>query len=252
MWQSSGEPMSNHRYTSDQLNEFNYGRSTIVYQLVRVDRKNLAITVNPDKSVVVKAPLISNLDEIQGRLQKRGHWIVKQLNYFDKFHPLQPERQYVSGETHYYLGRQYRLRIHKGKEKPVKLLGKFFIAQTQDPDNRERVKQLMLQWYTDHAQALLDRRILLYLEQILGKGFETQEIQYRLLKRRWGSYSPKGTITFNIELVKTPIDCIDYVIIHELCHLIHPNHDKGFYRLIGSIIPDWRNRKERLELFGVK
>ena len=244
--------MSNYRYSSDQLEEFKYGRSTIEYRLVREDRKNLAITVNPDKSVVVKAPLSSNLDEIQGKLQKRGQWIVKQLNYFDKFHPLQPERQYVSGETHYYLGRQHRLRIHKGKEKPTKLIGKFFIVQTQDPDNRERVKQLMLQWYTDHAQALLDRRILLYLEQILGKGFETQEIQYRLMNRRWGSYSPKGTITFNIELVKTPIDCIDYVIIHELCHLIHPNHDKGFYRLMESITPDWRNRKERLELFGVK
>ena len=244
--------MSNHMYSTDQLEEFKYGRSTIEYRLVRENRKNLAITINPDKSVVVKAPLSSNLDEIQAKLQKRGHWIIKQLNYFDQFHPLQPERQFVSGETHYYLGRQYRLRTNKGKEKPVKLIGKFFIVQTQEPDNRERVKQLMLQWYTDHAQSLLDRRIFLYLEQIYGKGFETQEIQYRLMKRKWGSYSSKGAITFNIELVKTPVDCIDYVIVHELCHLIHPNHDKGFYKLMGSIIPNWRERKKRLELFGAR
>jgi len=164
---------------------------------------------------------------------------------------LQPEREYVSGETHYYLGRQYRLRIRKGKEKLVKLKGKFFF-QTHEPEDRERIKLMMMQWYADHAKALLDQRVLMYMKKILGTEFETQEIQYRFLKRRWGSYSSKGMISFNIELVKTHIDCIDYVIIHELCHLVHPNHDKGFYRLMEAIIPDWRNRKERLELFGVR
>ena len=128
----------------------------------------------------------------------------------------------------------------------------FFLAQTPEAENQEHIKLMMMQWYADHAKALLDRRVFLFLEKILGKGYETKEIQYRFMKRRWGSYSSKGTITFNIELVKTPIDCLDYVIVHELCHFVHPNHDKGFYRLLESIIPDWRIRKERLELFGVR
>jgi predicted metal-dependent hydrolase len=244
--------MSNNSHSSGQLREFRYGRSTIEYQLVIEDRKNLAITVNPDKSVVVKAPLESSLDEIQAKMVKRGQWIVKQLNYFDKFHPLQPERQYVGGETHYYLGRQYRLRIRRGPKNSVKLIGKFFVVRTPEPGNRERIELLMKEWYAIHAQLLLDRRVKIYWERILGSGFRTLEIQYRTMKRRWGSYSQNGTITFNIELVKAPLNCVDYVIVHELCHLVHPNHDKGFYRLVESIMPQWRSNKEKLELFGAR
>lgn len=235
-----------------QRNEFSYGHSIVEYTLIREDRDNLAITVNPDKTIQVKAPILSSVKEIESKLKKRGKWIVQQLNYFDQFHPQQPERQYISGETHYYLGRQYRLRIQKGEEKPVKLIGKFFIIQTPKPEDKFKVKTMMNHWYVDHAQALLDPRVYLYLERILGSSFQTKEIQYRFMKRRWGSYSSNGIITFNIELIKTPIDCIDYVIVHELCHLVHPNHDKTFYRLMESILPDWRRRKERLELFGAK
>lgn len=244
--------MSNNSQPTSQQKEFKYGRSTIEYSFIYEERKNLAITVNPDKTVIVKAPIISSFDEIQAKLKKRGKWILKQINYFDKFHPLQTAREYLSGETHYYLGRQYRLRIRKDKEETVKLVGKFFIVKTSNPDDREHIKFLMMQWYADHAQMLLDRRASLYIERIIGQGFGNIAITYNYMKRRWGSCDPKGAIMFNIELVKTPLQCVDYVIVHELCHLLHPNHDKAFYRLLKGIIPDWRERKEKLELFGVK
>ena len=238
-------------YTPKQL-EFKYGHSTIEYSLFYENRENLAITVRPDKTVVVKAPYKSDLEEIRTKLLKRGKWILKQINYFDKFHPIQPEREYVSGETHYYLGRQYRLRIKKGKEGSVKLIGKFFIEITKDPENRDNVQLGMRQWYANHAQMLLDRRVKEYAERILGSDFGNITITYKYLKNRWGYWNPDGSITFNIELIKTPLPCVDYVITHELCHLTHPNHDKFFYRLMGSVIPDWLERKEKLELFGVK
>lgn len=232
--------------------EFKYGNSTIDYQLIVEERKNLAITVRPDKSVLVKMPTESKLEDIEAKLQKRGKWIIKQINYFDKFHPLQPEREYVSGETHYYIGRQYRLRIRKGKEESVKLIGKFFIVKTRDPENHEHIKFLTRNWYADHAKMMLDRRMGVYAERVLGSGFGDIETRYKFLKRRWGSYDPNRTLTFNIELIKAPIQCIDYVIVHELCHLAHPNHDKAFYQLMRRIIPDWQKRKEKLELFGLK
>lgn len=234
------------------MHEFIYGRSKIEYQLEFEDRKNLAITVRPDKSVIVKAPLGSNLKDVQKKLLEKGQWVLKQINYFDKFHPIQPQRQYISGETHYYLGRQYRLRIRKGSEEQVKLKGKFFIAKTQQPDSREHIEFLMNAWYADHAKMLIDRRLEIYAKKILGDGFSQVLTRYKFMKRRWGSYNPKGYITFNIELVKTPIQCVDYVIVHELCHLIHPNHDKAFYNALGKAIPDWRERKEQLDLFAVK
>ncbi|MCD4673327.1 MAG: M48 family metallopeptidase [Anaerolineaceae bacterium] len=244
--------MSTNDKQHSMLRDFNYGHSTIEYQLILEERKNLAITVRPDKSVIVKAPAESTLEVIEAKLLKKAKWILKQINYFDKFHPLQPKREYVSGETHYYLGRQYRLRIKKSGDETVKLIGKFFIVKTQDTETRDHVKFLMSQWYADHAQLLLDTRAGRYIEKILGSDHQTVEIRYKYLKRRWGSCDPNGMITFNIELAKAPIQCIDYVIVHELCHLVHPNHDKAFYRLMRSILPDWEERKEKLELFGVR
>lgn len=244
--------MSNNIEASPQPQEFYYGRSIVEYILIHEDRKNLAITVKPDKSIHVKAPVESTLEEIQEKLQKRGKWILKQLNYFDKFHPLQPERTYYSGETHYYLGRQYRLRIKKSKEEEVKLKGKFFTAKTLKKDDTEHIKDLMMNWYANHAQMLIDRRIKIYAERILFGGYGQIESRYVYMRRRWGSCDSKKRLTFNIELVKTPIQCIDYVIVHELCHMVYPNHDKAFYRTMRKIMPDWQKRKEKLELFGVK
>ena len=244
--------MLNNIKISSQLNEFQYGRSTIEYLLILENRNTLAITVKPDKSVLVKAPFNSEIDKIHEKVLKRGQWILKQINYFDKYHPLQPEREYISGETHYYIGRQYRLRIRKDKQEEVKLKGKFFIAKTLKPNNSEHIKNLMMYWYTIHAQVFIDQRIKIYAKEILGEDHKGIKTRYVYLKKRWGSCDSEKGITFNIELVKTPIQCIDYVIVHEVCHVIHPNHDKEFYRTMGKIMPDWQKRKDQLELFGLK
>ena len=114
------------------------------------------------------------------------------------------------------------------------------------------MKFLIQQWYADHAKILLDRRISIYAEKILGKGFGHIQTRYKFMKRRWGSYDPQRGLAFNIELVKAPMPCVEYVIVHELCHVVSPNHDKVFYRLLAKVLPDWGDRKERLELFGVR
>ena len=125
------------------IHDFQYGRLTFCYQLLFEARSNLAITVLPDRSVLVKAPHASSMQDIQKKLLKRGRWIQNQIKYFDQFHPLTPERENVSGETHYYLGRQYRLRVRREKDDAVKLIGKFFIASTLHPHDRGHVKLLM-------------------------------------------------------------------------------------------------------------
>lgn len=172
--------------------EFKYGYSTIEYELIREDRKTLAITVRPDKSVVVKAPGDSSFEAIEKKLLKKAKWILKQINYFDQFHPLQPERQYISGETHYYIGRQYRLRVKKSAEESVKLIGKFFIVNASEIDNRDQIKLLLSQWYADHAQLLIDTRTARYVGKILGPGHQTVETRYKYLKSRWGAVVQMG------------------------------------------------------------
>jgi predicted metal-dependent hydrolase len=228
--------------------EFLFGNRKLEVQILLEERPHLSITVHPDLQVIAKAPLSKSHEVIERRIKRKASWIIKQLNYFEQFHPIAPERRYVSGETHYYLGRQYRLRIRKDENQGVKLIGKFFEMRLHDPKNVDKAKDLMLEWYKDHAKLLLAKRTEQYLPAFIKLGAEEPVIKYRRMKSRWGSCaSEKGTINLNTELVKAPLHSIDYVIVHELVHLLCPNHDNKFYRLLNRILPDWEKRKERLE-----
>ena len=211
------------------------------------ERNRLRITVQPDKSIVAKAPLDHSLDEVQTKLKKRASWMAQQLEYFDKYHPILPERQFVSGETHYYLGRQYRLKVMPGSENDVKLIGKYFVLTTTQPENPERKQQILHDWYTSHARVFIQNRVKLFTDRLIELSAKTPEIKYRRMNKRWGSCTPSGVITFNTELIKAPTHCIDYVVLHELCHLVHEGHNVKFYHLLDVLMPDWKKRKERLE-----
>ena len=211
------------------------------------ERNRLRITVQPDKSIVAKAPLDHSMEEVRAKLKKRAPWMIRQLEYFDQYHPILPERQYISGETYYYLGRQYRLKVTAGSENAVKLIGKFFMLTTTQPENLERKQQILQDWYTRHAKVFIQNRSELFVDRLIELGARKPEIKYRRMNKRWGSCTPSGVITFNTELIKAPTHCIDYVVLHELCHLVHVGHNAKFYHLLDVLMPDWKKRKERLE-----
>jgi predicted metal-dependent hydrolase len=227
--------------------DLSYGKRQFVVDVVTGDRKRLSVTVHPNLRITAKAPAGYEPEVIRQRLERRASWIVRQLDFFERFQPLPPVRKFVSGETHYYLGRQYRLRIRLGEIARVRLLGRFFEMELPDPNKRKKAGALMLDWYSTHAKNLLARRFAQYLPTFVRMGAVVPEVRYRRMKKRWGSCSGNGVIMLNTELVKAPIHCIDYVIIHELCHLPYPHHDRKFYHLLGRILPDWKKRKERLE-----
>ncbi len=224
-----------------------YGKREFAVDVVLDDRKTLSITVHPDLRITAKAPNGFDEPTIHKRLERRTPWIAKQIDYFEQLQPFQPERQYISGETYFYLGRQYRLKIRAGDKPGVRLIGRFFEMELPDPNDRERAKVLLLDWYAAHAKALLENRVRKYLPVFRKLGAPEPKIRYRIMKKRWGSCSKKGVIMLNTELVKTPTHCIDYVVVHELCHLLHPQHNKGFRQLLSRISPDWKKRKARLE-----
>ena len=211
------------------------------------ERNRLRITVQPDKSIVAKAPLDHSMEEVRAKLEKRAPWMIQQLEYFDQYHPILPDRQYISGETYYYLGRQYRLKVTAGSENDVKLIGKFFVLTTTRPENLERKQQILQDWYTRHARVFIQNRAMLFVDRLIELSAKTPEIKYRRMNKRWGSCTPSGVITFNTELIKAPTHCIDYVVLHELCHLVHEGHSAKFYHLLDILMPDWKKRKERLE-----
>lgn len=227
-----------------------YGGSRIPFRVEYRKRKKLAITVHPDMRLEVTAPEGSVAEQVLQRVEKRARWILRQWRYFERFQPTLPGRRYVSGETHVYLGRQYRLKIHEGSPGTVKLIGRFLHVWARNRDDHARIKSLVDRWYREHAGRVLAHRLQVSLEQCPSlKLSHDPRVTVRRMTHRWGSCSKAGNLLLNMNLIKVPVHCIDYVIIHELCHLQIHNHSPAFYRLLSRCLPDWEQRKQRLEGF---
>jgi len=230
-----------------------FGETEIWFSLNYVDRKTLAIHVYPDGNVGVDAPMMASLEQIYGKVKKRASWIIKQQIQFKRYPPVLPERRYVSGETHRYLGRQYRLKVENGDKNTVKL--KFGILSIQTPDHStQHVRKILQAWYYAKAQTVFTDRYKVCLQNLERLGIiHNSGFQLRYMSKRWGSCAGTGNISLNPELIAAPKECIDYVITHELCHLKEHNHGPAFYRLLTVAMSDWEQRRKKLnELVEVR
>lgn len=221
-----------------------FGSKQIDFRLEYSDRKSLGITVTPDLNVLVKAPTDTSLQKIKERLRKKAPWIIRQQSFFLSFHPKTPARKFVGGETHLYLGRQYRLKILQSKLESVKLKGKFIEVTTTD---KVRTKQLVKEWYLQNAKTKFHSIAKPLIDNFKKHKVEPNSIVLREMSTRWGSCTAKGKIILNPELIKAPKGCIEYVIIHELCHLIHHDHTQKFIDLQTKEMKDWEKWKMKLE-----
>lgn len=225
-----------------------YGRTRIDYSVVRRERTTLEIAVEPDTRVVVAAPDASSAEEIQAKIRKRAAWILRQQRYFQQFLPRTPERRFVSGETHLYLGRQYRLKILPAEQEKVRLKRGFLSVFTRCPDSADRARLLVAAWYRERALARIPERLESCLQKFSPSDrMRPNRLILRTTKTRWGSMSPAGNLLINPKLLQAPVDAIDYVITHELCHLREPHHGPAFHELLSRVLPDWEKRKLRLE-----
>ena len=221
-----------------------FGSRTIDFRLVYSDRKSLGITVTPEMEVLVKAPTDTTMEKVKEKIRKKAPWIIKQQSFFLSFQPKTPNRKYISGETHLYLGRQYRLQIEIGQLESVKLKGKFIVVTSSE---RSRTKSLLHDWYLQHARTKLHEVAAPLIDKFKKHKVEPSSIVLRDMPTRWGSCTPKGKIILNPELIKAPKGCIEYVIIHELCHLIHHDHTQKFLDLQTKEMKDWEKWKMKLE-----
>ncbi|MBL7113105.1 MAG: M48 family metallopeptidase [Bacteroidales bacterium] len=221
-----------------------FGSKRIDFHVEYSNRKTLGIIVLPNMDVLIKAPADSSLEQIKAKIKKKATWIIRQQSFFYTFHPKTPARKFIAGETHLYLGRQYLLRIILGSAESVKLKGRFMEVITPDKSN---VKQLVNNWYLFQAKIKFHD-----IAQPIIKKFRTYNVEpvslfIREMPTRWGSCTPKGKIILNPELIKAPKGCIEYVIIHELCHLICHDHTKKFIDLLSKEMADWEKWKLQLE-----
>lgn len=227
---------------------FLYGKE-VNYTLYRTERRTLQIAIHPDSKIIVRAPKTINIEEIEAILNKRNPWIHKTLTKIAQLPPPLPPRQWISGETHRYLGRQYRLKIIKSHTIRVKLKQGFFNITVPNPDDKPTIEKAMNQWYKDHAAPIFLQRLHQCQQEskaFLGLHKTEIPLVIRQMKTRWGSCTSTGRITLNLELIKAPLDCIEYVIMHELCHLKEMNHSSKFWQLLDQCMPDWERRKKRL------
>ncbi len=207
----------------------------------------ILIKVLPDCRVQISAPEAASDEAVIAAAKQRARWIYQQLREFrSRLEHVRP-RQYISGESHYYLGKQYVLKVIENPvERPsVKLLrGK--IEVTVREKSTEKIRALLSEWYKARAKEVFIRRLDAMLEQALWVS-DKPPLRVLTMQTQWGSCSPAGRLTLNPHLVKAPRDCIDYVILHELCHLAEHNHSERFYRLMGQVMPEWEKVKGRLD-----
>jgi len=209
-------------------------------------RRTLAISVLPDGGLELTAPWHAPEPEILAKVEKRRKWILAQRRHFAAMNNLRPEPRYVHGATHRYLGRQYRLKVSAGSEPGVHLRGAYFHVATPT-GSPEEVQRALEKWFRRKAGEQLERRIEAWQPWCAKRGLSPPSMRLLRMPKRWGSASADGRIAFNPELIHMPSRCIDYVVIHEICHLRYPHHGPQFFRLLSSLMPDWRRQKERME-----
>lgn len=225
-----------------------YGNRLIRYEVVLSTRRTLQIEVYPDQRIRVKAPENIKPDAIAQRVQRKGRWICKQLDYFQQFTPRTPPRKYLGGETHLYLGRQYRLKISSSDDCDVKLSRGYFQVSVNGTPTSQVIKSLLDTWYAEKAQKQFSDSLERCWPKFKRMGLSKPALRIKRMKTRWGSLSSSGSLSLNIELIRAPKECIDYVVTHELCHLKHHNHSPAFYELLERTMPDWKQLKNNLEI----
>ena len=235
-------------YRATAFHEVPISDGVLRYELRWTERRRtVGIFVEPDRRVVVHAPRSAGTERVAQLVSRRLPWIRRQWNRIESLPPPALPSQWVNGETHRYLGRQYRLKIRKRQSESVKLVGGYFQVSVPSPLDRAEIGDLMKSWYRERAEAILANRVQRALKATTWLEVESPTYRIQPLQYRWGSTSSAGRITFNTELVKVPLPCVDYVVAHELVHLRIPNHSPAFWRMLGRVMPDWRRWREKLE-----
>ncbi|USK60393.1 M48 family metallopeptidase [Peribacillus asahii] len=227
-----------------------YGNKTIEFVIQRKNVKNVNLNIKPDMTIEVSAHEKVPLDFIYDFVKGKREWILKHVKHFENVQPLkQSVREYVSGESYKYLGKQYRLRVQEiEEEETVKYFRGYIYVLVKDATNLSRKAKLMDEWYREKARKTFLESLNKLYPSVRKYGVEKPIIDLRVMKARWGSaLIDSHTILLNTELIKAPKHCIDYVILHELIHFKYNDHSEKFYNMLYSLMPDWEKRKKLLD-----
>lgn len=228
-------------------NQIQFGKHTIDFKLKYASRKTLGIKVNPNTSVLVTAPQNLSIDQINEGVRKKAMWILNQKSYFLEMNPIDNEIIIKSGYSIYYLGRRYKLEIQVNNKEEVAYKGNHFLIKAE---KKEKAEKVFKEWLKHRAMQKIIEFSKPLIKKFAAVYYVPDEISFQEMPTRWGSCTVKNKLIFNPRLIHTPKRCIEYVIMHELCHLVHKHHDKDFFDLLTAMMPDWEKRKAKLDTFN--
>lgn len=215
------------------------------YRLRHTRRRTVGLYVHADGRVEVRAPQGCDRDYIHRFVLARLDWIRRKQTEFAS-RPRGRVPEYRDGELHSYLGRAYPLVLTWAARPRIRLAESRIRIEAPDVNEPDQVARRLADWYRQQAHELFPERLALGEVAMRDYRIPSPTLKIRSMKTRWGSCSRRGSITLNLELIRYPLPCLDYVIAHELCHLLEFNHGPGFYRLMDAVMPDWREHRARL------
>lgn len=227
---------------------FQYDTESIEVTVMKSKRKSLVIAIQPDGNLLVKAPFLMPDSEIIKWMKTKTGWIVRQRAKVLEQQELNPPKRYVAGEKFLFLGREYELdvRISAGRVGMVGIAEDKIVLFSQTGEETE-VKKLLESWYIKQAKAWIPKCVRFWAAQ-MNESFENITIKNQ--KKRWGSCSSARNLNFNRRLILAPKEVIDYVVVHELCHLKQMNHSREFWHEVEKVLPDYKIRKKWLDENG--
>jgi len=217
---------------------------TLPEKIIRTKRKSIALIIERDGALVVRAPRWASDDDIMRVIAKKRSWIIKKQELFRMLPVCDPKHRFLPGEAFFLLGKQYTLTFSSRLRPSLVFDGiNFSLSRSK----LGKAKESFIVWYKKFAMDYISRR---------ATHFATlHSIRYRSVKitsarTRWGSCTTRGDLNFSYRLVIAPPAIIDYVIVHELCHIGQMNHSRGFWINVGAILPDFRERRKWLNAYG--
>lgn len=223
-----------------------YNIEGIEFKVVYSRRRTLGISVLPDSSVIVRVPYLTSGRTIERIVREKMTWIIKHRDNYRNNKSVKKGRLYADGEMHLYRGNEYLLKLKFVNKPYVRLSDSTIEAGVITGSGEAFVKRLLYAWYKNEALIVLPAFFNQVLENLKDLHFKPSGLVIRTMKRRWGSCSSRGIVTLSTELIKLPDRYIEYVIIHELCHLRHHNHGSGYYRLLAEVCPDYAILRKEL------